>query len=89
MHGCHGSLWGRPSLGVSDQRAWSRGTFDRADYVRPFVKRNKNDAADAEAIAEAASRPTMRFVEAKSGEASIWDGVQDTRSAGATANAGD
>ena len=31
-------------------------------YVKPFVKRNKNDAADAEAIAEAASRPTMRFV---------------------------
>ena len=35
-------------------------------YVRPFVKRNKNDAADAGAIAEAASRPTMRFVAVKS-----------------------
>ena len=35
-------------------------------YVKPFVKRQKNDAADAEAIAEAASRPTMRFVEVKS-----------------------
>ncbi len=34
-------------------------------YVKPFVKRQKNDAADAEAIAEAASRPTMRFVEVK------------------------
>ncbi|GCE83517.1 transposase [Komagataeibacter diospyri] len=32
-------------------------------YVKPFVKRQKNDVADAEAIAEAASRPTMRFVE--------------------------
>ena len=31
-------------------------------YVKPFVKRQKNDASDAEAIAEAASRPTMRFV---------------------------
>jgi transposase len=30
-------------------------------YVKPFVKRQKNDTADAEAIAEAASRPTMRF----------------------------
>lgn len=30
-------------------------------YVKPFVKRQKNDAADAEAIVEAASRPTMRF----------------------------
>ena len=35
-------------------------------YVKPFVKRQKNDAADAEAIAEAASGPTMRFVEPKS-----------------------
>jgi transposase len=34
-------------------------------YVKPFVKRQKNDAADAEAIAEAASRPTMRYVEIK------------------------
>ena len=36
------------------------------DYVRPFVKRQKNDAADAEAIAEAAQRPDMRFVRVKS-----------------------
>jgi transposase len=37
-------------------------------YVKPFVKRQKNDTADAEAIAEAASRPTMRFVAAKTEE---------------------
>jgi transposase len=37
-------------------------------YVKPFVKRNKNDAADAEAIAEAASRPMMRFAAVKSVE---------------------
>lgn len=37
-------------------------------YVKPFVKRNKNDAADAEAIAEAASRPTVRFVAVKTVE---------------------
>ena len=35
-------------------------------YVKPFVKRQKNDAADAEAICEAAQRPTMRFVSVKS-----------------------
>ncbi len=35
-------------------------------YVKPYVKRQKNDANDAEAIAEAASRPTMRFVAVKS-----------------------
>jgi hypothetical protein len=38
-------------------------------YVKPFVKRQKNDMADAEAICEAAQRPTMRFVAAKSAEA--------------------
>lgn len=37
-------------------------------YVKPFVKRQKNDAADAEAIAEAAARPTMRTVEVKTKE---------------------
>ena len=39
-----------------------------AMYVKPFVKRQKNDKADAEAIAEAAARPTMRFVAVKSAE---------------------
>ena len=37
-------------------------------YVKPYVKRNKNDAADAEAICEAVTRPTMRFVPIKSPE---------------------
>ncbi len=37
-------------------------------YVKPFVKRHKNDAVDAEAICEAAQRPTMRFVAVKSEE---------------------
>jgi transposase len=34
-------------------------------YVKPYVKRNKNDAADAEAICEAVTRPNMRFVPVK------------------------
>lgn len=38
-------------------------------YVKPFVKRQKNDMADAEAICEAAQRPTMRFVAPKSADA--------------------
>jgi transposase len=37
-------------------------------YVKPYVKRNKNDAADAEAICEAVGRPTMRFVPIKTPE---------------------
>ena len=39
-----------------------------ATYVKAYVKRNKNDAADAEAICEAVTRPTMRFVATKSRE---------------------
>src|SRR4029450_10262649 len=39
-----------------------------AKDVKAYVKRNKNDAADAEAICEAARRPTMRFVQVKSAE---------------------
>jgi len=35
-------------------------------YVKPYVKRGKSDAMDAEAICEAVTRPTMRFVEIKS-----------------------
>src|SRR6185436_6803110 len=38
------------------------------EYVRPYVKAHKNDDRDAEAIAEAATRPTMRFVALKSEE---------------------
>lgn len=37
-------------------------------YVKPYVKRHKNDAADAEAICEAVTRPSMRFVPIKSAE---------------------
>ncbi|RVD67560.1 IS110 family transposase, partial [Mesorhizobium sp. M4A.F.Ca.ET.029.04.2.1] len=39
-----------------------------AQYVKPYLKRQKNDAADAEAICEAVTRPTMRFVPMKSPE---------------------
>lgn len=37
-------------------------------YVKPYLKRQKNDAADAEAICEAVTRPSMRFVEVKTPE---------------------
>ena len=39
-----------------------------AQYVKPYVKRSKSDAADAEAICEAMSRPSMRFVPIKSAD---------------------
>ena len=37
-------------------------------FVKPYVKTNKNDVADAEAICEAVGRPNMRFVPIKNGE---------------------
>jgi transposase len=48
-------------------------------YVRPFVKRGKTDAADAEAISEAVTRKTMRFVPAKSAEQQAAAVVLKTR----------
>ena len=48
-------------------------------YVKPFVKRQKNDMADAEAICEAAQRPTMRFVAPKSAEAQAAGVIFRTR----------
>jgi len=49
-------------------------------YVKPFVKRHKNDAADAEAVAEAAQRPSMRTVAVKSAEQQAQSMLFRTRS---------
>jgi transposase len=40
-------------------------------YVKPYVKRHKNDVTDAEAICEAVTRPNMRFVATKTPAASL------------------
>jgi transposase len=40
----------------------TRGEFLPAAYVKPYVRRQKNDAADAAGICEAVTRPSMRFV---------------------------
>jgi len=55
--------WGRSLQGLGHQVK-----LVAAQFVRPFVKTNKTDAADAEAIWEAAQRPGMRFVAVKSEE---------------------
>src|SRR5256884_6958883 len=57
-------------------RYWARGRAGLghevrrmpAQYVKAYIKRNKHDAADAEAICEAVQRPTMRFVPVKTRE---------------------
>ena len=51
-----------------------------AGYVKPYVKRNKNDAADAAAICEAVTRPTMRFVAVKTAEQQSLMMLHRTRS---------
>lgn len=48
-------------------------------YVKPFVKRNKNDAADAEAITEAVLRPNMSFVAPKSADTQALTMMMRTR----------
>ncbi len=55
-------------LGAGACPAWSRSAPIPPQYVKPDVKRNKTDAADAEAICEAVGRPNMRFVPIKTRE---------------------
>jgi transposase len=54
-------FWGRQLISLGHQ-----ARLIAPQFVRPFVKRNKTDAADAQAIWEAAQRPEMRFVAVKS-----------------------
>ena len=50
-----------------------------AQYVKPYVKTNKSDYLDAEAMAEAVQRPTMRFVPIKTEEQLDWQAVHRVR----------
>ena len=61
MEACPGAQWMARKLGELGHTV----RIIPAQFVKPFVKSNKNDARDAEAIAEAVIRPTMRFVEIK------------------------
>lgn len=64
MEACAGAHWFARKLSAMGHQA----QLIAPQYVRPFVKTNKHDFADAEAICEAASRPAMRYVAAKSVE---------------------
>ena len=65
LEACGGSHhWGRRALALGH-----RVRLIPPQYVKPFVRRGKNDRIDAEAIAEAAARPGMAEVAVKSTEA--------------------
>lgn len=59
----NGSLWRFSLYGTQTGRVGYFPKLISPQFVRPFVKSNKNDFIDAEAICEAASRPSMRFVQ--------------------------
>ena len=64
MEACAGGHFWAREIGKLDHRV----RLIAPAYVKPFVKRQKNDAADAETICEAAQRPSMRFVPVKTEE---------------------
>ncbi len=64
MEACPGSQWLARKLKAFGHTV----RIVPAKFVKPYVKSNKNDIIDAEAIAEAVTRPTMRFVEIRSPE---------------------
>jgi len=75
MEACAGAHhWGRAVQAIGHE-----ARLIAPAYVKPFVKRQKNDMADAEAIAEAGARPTMRFVAVKSAEKQASSMVFKTR----------
>ena len=75
MEACGGAHhWGRTL-----QRLGHEVRLMPAQYVKPYVKRNKTDGRDAEAICEAMSRPTMRFVSVKSEDAQAVLAMHRTR----------
>jgi transposase len=64
MEACPGSQW----LARKLQAIGHEVRIIPAQFVKPYLKSNKNDTLDAEAIAEAVTRPTMRFVDVKAVE---------------------
>lgn len=76
MEACGGShYWARELIKLGHQVR-----LIAPQFVKPYVKSGKNDANDAEAICEAASRPTMRFVPIKTAEQQAGQSLHRIRS---------
>lgn len=76
MESCGGSHW----LARKCDEFGHTAKLIPPQYVKPYVKTNKNDFSEADAIAEAASRPTMRFSSAKTETAQIVSTIRKIRS---------
>lgn len=76
MESCGGSHW----LARKLQSFGHTVKLIPPQYVKPYVKTNKNDFIDADAIAEATTRPSMRFVTIKTEQAQVVSVIQRIRS---------
>ncbi|QDF65496.1 IS110 family transposase [Shewanella sp. SNU WT4] len=76
MESCGGSHW----LARKCQSFGHEVKLIPPQYVKPYVKTNKNDYIDADAIAEASTRPSMRFVGVKTETAQVISVIQRIRS---------
>ncbi|TWX64369.1 IS110 family transposase, partial [Colwellia demingiae] len=76
MESCGGSHW----LARKCQGFGHKALLIPPQYVKPYVKTNKNDFIDADAIAEAATRPSMRFVSIKTESSQVISVIQRIRS---------
>jgi transposase len=76
MEACSGCHW----LARKCQEFGHKVKLIPPQYVKPYVKTNKNDFIDADAIAEAAARPTMRFVSVKTESSQVISVIQRIRS---------
>ena len=76
MEACGGCHW----LARKCQEFGHKVRLIPPQYVKPYVKTNKNDFIDADAIAEAATRPSMRFVTVKPESSQVISVIQRIRS---------
>jgi len=76
MESCGGSHW----LARKCQEFGHKALLIPPQYVKPYVKTNKNDFIDADAIAEAATRPSMCFVSIKTESSQVISVIQRIRS---------